>query len=1005
MLDALIRWSVHHPWIVTLLACVCACAGAVAAWTSPVDVLPELAVPSLTVVAEGHGAGVEELELEVTTPIETALADIPGTTRIISTTGRGIALIRLEFDSQGALEAAHTDADSLVRDRLRELAPALPPDIEPPFVAPPTSILGEVMFVGVSGDPRAARIHAEALRETLRRVEGVAEVSLIGGSEPTWDVELDPAALQRHGVLATDALRALQSKPDLEDESALGAVTLGDGKVSLSSVAAIRAGVAQSQGAGSVNGEPAVVLGIQKAPRVNSLRLSDRLDAALDATAVPKGLTLHRDLFRQADFIEAAVGNITHALRDGSILVILIVLIFLASGRSTFISALAIPLSLLSGVLVLRALGAGIDTMTLGGMTIAVGAIVDDAIIDVENVVRRLRQREAMRADERLPVATVVYQASREIRGSIVFATVVIALVFAPLFFLTGFEGKLLRPLGFAYVAALGGSLVTALTVTPALCVLLLPRSRTVRNGRTPWLARTLESLYGAVLAPVVRHWLPLTAGALVVAAGAGYMVIRADRNFLPPFNEASLTIEASAKPGTSLEEADRLGAALETQMLSHPMVRTTARRTGRAAGDEHAQPVHSAEIDVRLAPEANLGEVVSDLRFQFDRKPLELETHIGAPIAHRVDHTLADAPANVAVKIYGSDLDTLTRSAAQVREIMAGQPNVADAWVAKLRTEPRTVTTIAPETAARLGVPVKTLREAIEIAEEGHRAARAGGRSVVLRHKKGSSGQIGTPSGWLPIASVATRERRDAPVAIRHQNGQRVATVVVAATGRDLVGTVDQLRAALSEAFETPKGYRVAFEGQYEVAQRAQRTLVIVSIFVFVGVFALLVWAFRSAADALVVLMNLPLALVGGAAALPFSGGLSVATLIGFIALFGIATRNGIMLVSHIRHVVAVEGETDPLAAVLRGARERLAPILMTAAASGLGLLPLAASAWDPGGEIQGPMARVILVGLVSATVLNMFVIPAVYLRFGAIFRRRGATESSKSQPQVDRF
>ncbi len=1019
MMDGIIRWSIVNRWLVLVSAVVLLVAGTVVTWEMPVDVLPELTFPTVTVVVDAHGSDPLWIEERFTQPLEAAVLAVPGVQKVTSTTHSGVALIKAQLQ-----QSASPDK---VRQRLAEVIGRFEQSSSSgtlrPELTPETSILGEVMFLGLTSktmEPAALREVAQGLvARRLSAVSGVAQVTVMGGKHQVARVDLMPQAMAQAGVSPQDVMEALR-RADAEPAGGLlddgqqghqtvigqvdwpGIEALNDvvvdagpqGRVRLSQVARITASTLTPRGAASINGTSGVLVGVHKLRGANALRLTEALDGVLDdiEPSLPKGVEVHRGLFRAADFIELAVDNVTAALRDGALLVVLVVFFFLLSARSTFISALAIPLSLVVTALVLRWSGQSLNAMTLGGMAIAVGAIVDDAIIDVENVVRRLRERQAQPEAQRLPVDAVIYDASREVRGSIVFATVVIMLVFAPLFFLHGVEGRLMAPLGLSYVVALGASLLVALTVTPALAAVLLPSSAAVRRARTVGYIERLEKLYERALRFVVHRWVILAAVCAVGALGALVLVARAERSFLPEIRETNLTIEAEAPVGTSLQRSDELGRQIEQVLLAHPDVRTTARRTGRAEGDEHAMPVNVAEIDVKVNAGANPHEVTEALRQALDAKgPKGVETHIGAPIAHRVDHTLSGVPTNLAIKIYGPDAKALQKAAEAARKLVTDDPRVVEAWLPRRREAERTRVSFEPGRLAELGLTATEAASALELLLEGVEASHleAGHDHLPVRvhipNDALAKGPVWTPQGWSTLAEVAKIAKEPSPVVIHREEGQRVATVVVAASRRHLGSLVEDLRQSLPGALALPNGHHLEFVGQYRAAMRAQRTLLLVGLGVLLAVLALLATAFGSLKDALVVLLNLPLALVGGAVGMLFSGGmLSVATLIGFIALFGIATRNGIMLVSHIRHLRLKEGQSDPLEAVVQAATERLSPILMTAAASGLGLLPLALAAWEPGGELQGPMARVILAGLVSATALNLFVIPAVYLRWG---------------------
>jgi CzcA family heavy metal efflux pump len=711
-------------------------------------------------------------------------------------------------------------------------------------------------------------------------------------------------------------------------------------------------------------------------------------------------MTIQRHIFRQADFIETAVSNVVGALRDGAILVVAIVALFLAGMRPTLITVTAIPLSLLVSILVMKLFGVTVNTMTLGGMAIAVGALVDDAIVDVENVVRRLREDAARPADQRRPALEVVYQASREIRSSIVFATAIIMLVFLPLFFLSGVEGRLLAPLGFSYIVALAVSLLVALTVTPAACLLMLPDSRAVRSGGEPLVVRWLKAIYQPILEQVLPRWRIVTIASLVLLAAAVVGLLPAGRSFLPDFNEGTLTLSAVTLPGTSLVESDRLGRLVEEVLLRQPEVTGTARRTGRAELDEHALGVNSAEIDVGLhMGKRGKDEFLGDLRRELAAIP-GINVVIGQPISHRIDHMLSGTRANLAVKIFGQDLRELRNLAEQIRGVMSGITGVVDLAIEEQSDIPLLTVRWDRDALAMYGLTIDEVSEELATAFQGLPVSKVlEGRAsfdLVLRHADLSGEGITSvldstvlaPGGArVPLRALADIRRDRGASSISRENVQRKIVVMCNVVGGDLQGVVDRVQEAIADGVTVPPGYHVEFGGQFESAAEASRTLVLLGLLVVVGIFLLLFVALRSSRDAVLVMVNLPLALIGGVGGVWVAGGiLSVASMIGFITLFGIATRNGLMMVLHIRHLKSEEGVTDPVAAVRQGAMERLSPIMMTALASGLALIPLALGMGMPGSEIEAPMAIVILFGLTTSTALNMLVLPALYLRFGSV-------------------
>ncbi|MEN8166975.1 MAG: efflux RND transporter permease subunit, partial [Pseudomonadota bacterium] len=730
--------------------------------------------------------------------------------------------------------------------------------------------------------------------------------------------------------------------------------------------------------------------------------------------SLPAGIQIESRIFRQADFISVSIDNLLEALRDGVILVVAIVFLFLASGRATLITLLAIPISLVTTILVLKGLGATINTMTLGGMAIALGALVDDAIIVVENILRRLRQNRRLPASEQEPTLGVVLHATREIQSSIVFATLIIMLVFLPLFFLTGVESRLMQPLGLAYIVALAASLLVAISVTPVLSSLFLTQSRVVTRSRETRLVSWLKAGYGLVLDGTIRRWRLISfismLGLLTTALALGF----AGRSFLPDFNEGSLTITAVTLPGTSLEQSHNLGQRVEQTLLDQPEVVSTSRRTGRAELDPHAQGVHASEIEVTLRMGTRDKELfLAALRRDFASLP-GMNIIIGQPISHRIDHMLSGSRANIAVKIFGQDLYELRRIAEQVKTVGEGVAGAVDLAVEQQADIPFLNVRFKREVIARYGLTVGEVAEIIETAFYGLTVSRVlegeASYDLIIRYDsrvledfdRVRSTLITTAAGaQLPLHALADIRKDRAPNAISRENVQRKIVVMLNVAGRDLVSVVDDMRERIASEVDLPSGYHIAYGGQFESAEEATRTLAILGGVVIIAIFLLLFVAFHSGRDALLVMLNLPLALMGGVAGMYLSDGvLSVATLIGFITLFGIATRNGVMLIAHIHNLVRHEQVRDLYEAVHRAAMERLIPILMTALAAGLALVPLAMSGGEPGSEIQTPMAVVILWGLLSSTLLNMIVVPALYLRFGSLvqgLQRSPSTSAGK--------
>ena len=1027
MMDKLIRWSLENRPLVLVAALLLTVFGIHTATRMPVDVFPDLTAPTVTVITEAHGMAPTEVENQVTFPIETAVNGASGVRRVRSATAVGISVVWVEFD--WGTDIRH--ARQIVSEKMATVAGELPAEVEKPVLAPVSSVMGEILFLALTSDkhtPTELRTFSEtSIRRRLLAVPGVAQVTPIGGGEKQFQVVIAPAALQTHGVTVAQVVRALEEGNEnvsagiinergaewlvtgmgrlrtLEDIGETVVTARAGVPVRVADVGEVKLGVAPKRGEASAMGKPAVVMGIQKQPGANTLALTRQLETVLAdiQTKLPPGMKLQTDIFRQANFIDVAVKNVFTALGEGVLLVIVVVLVFLANGRATLITITAIPLSLVAAVLTLKAFGATINTMTLGGMAIAIGALVDDAVIDVENVVRRLRENVALPVEQRRNALAVVLNASIEIRSSIVFATLIIALVFVPVFFLGGVEGRLLQPLGVAYLVALLASLLVAVTVTPVLCLLLLPNSRAVLTGHESGFVRLLKRGYTPLLNGALRHPWFVTLPAVALLAVALVATSFFGRAFLPEFNEGSLTLSAVTLPGTSLAESDALGRVVEQTLLSSafPEIISVARRTGRAELDEHAQGVEAAELDVSLKMgQRSKAEFLAALREALSQVP-GMNVTIGQPISHRIDHMLSGTRANIAVKIYGSDLYQLRTLAEKARAAMAGVPGVVDLSVEQQTEIPVLTVKFDRPALARHGVTIREVARVLEAGLQGVKATRIiEGQSaydLVVRLADADGWRtdtlgdllVDTPAGAkVPLRTLAEIRKDTGPNQVLREQVERKIVVQCNVAGRDVTSVVRDCQKLVNPVIAAAPGYRVEFGGQFESAEEAGRILLLVSIGVVIGIGFLLHLAFGSARDAALVMLNLPLALIGGVAGVFVSGGvLSVASLIGFITVFGIATRNGIMLVSHIRHLREEEGVTDFREAVFRGAMERLVPILMTALAAGLALIPLALGGGKPGNEIQTPMAIVILGGLLTSMLLNMIVVPALYLRFGS--------------------
>ena len=1022
VMNRVIAWSLNNRMATLFMALALLAGGGYVAFTIPVDVFPDLTAPTVAVLTESHGMAAEEVERLVTFPIETTLNGSAGVRRVRSSSTQGISIVWVEFDWGTDIYRAR----QVVGEKLQLVADQLPDGVPAPILAPITSIMGEIMLIGLTSstvDEMDVRTEADWLvRKRLLSIAGVSQVVPIGGQVRQYQVLLDPERMVAFGVTLDDMLRAAEEsnavasggvylaggqevlirglgRVSSPEDIAETVVVLRDGvPVRIGDVADVRIGPRPRIGTASVNAAPAVILSVQKQPGVNTLELTERIEEELDIlqAQLPAGITIERDIFRQADFITVAVSNVIAALRDGAVLVVLILFLFLWNLRTTGISILAIPLSLAVAVIAMRALGFTINTMTLGGMAIAIGALVDDAIIDVENTFRRLRINHHLPENERRPTLTVVYDAAREIRGPIVSATAIITVVFVPLFFLSGVEGRMLRPLGMAYIVSILASLVVAVTVTPVLCSFLLPKARIMDDERDSWLVRGLKSLYAPTLEWVLARPRLVTAVAALGVVATLAMLPTMGRGFLPEFQEGTLTVSAVTVAGTGLVESDQLGRRVEEVLLAHPAVVSTARRTGRAELDEHAQGVNAAEIDVRLElGDQHVEDVMAELRERVTIIP-GMNVTIGQPIGHRIDHMLSGTRAAIAVKIFGPDLYQLRTVAENVRAAIEPIEGLVDLQVEQQSDVPQLRIHSDRAAMARFGVTPSGLAKAVDVAFNGEVVSQVlEGQSafdLVVRYpdelrdseSKIAMARVDTPlGGTVPLAELATVRLERGPNTISREDVQRKIVVQANVEGRDVGSVVEDIQVRLDADVTMPEGYYVEYGGQFESGQAAARAISLLSIASILAIFMILFQEFRSARLALLVMVNLPLALIGGVfATMALGGVLNVATMVGFITLFGIAVRNGILLVSHYTHLLA-EG-LSLRDAVVQGSLERLNPILMTALTAALALIPLALGGGEPGKEIQAPLAVVVLGGLLTSTFLNMVVVPALFHEFG---------------------
>ena len=1019
-IDEVIQWSIERRLLVVLAAAGVLFYGTWTALRMPVDVFPDLTAPTVTVVTEAHGLAPQEVETLVTFPIEASVNGATGVRRVRSNSGTGISLVWVEFDWGTDIYRAR----QIVAEKLQSAN--LGKDMGSATLAPISSIMGEILFVGLISEtqsPMELRDIAQwEVRRRLKSLSGVAHIIVMGGDLKQFQVLASPEKLLQYELALADVVSALATASEnstggfliqgaqesvvrglgritsVEDIEGLVVAVQGDVPITLAQVAKVQIGPTLKRGEGAINAKPGVVIGVLKQPGENTIDLTQRIDKELSSIAegLPEGTTVKRDLLRQADFIETSIDNVSAALRDGAILVALILFLFLWNWRTTVISLAAMPMSLALAVIVMNWMELTINTMTLGGLTIAIGAIVDDAIIDVENVFRRLRQRRARGDLSPREADQVIYKASREIRSAIVFATLIVGLVYLPLFFLAGVEGRLLVPLGIAYLVALVSSLIVALTLTPALCSYILGRPRLLAEQESA-LVRRLKAAYEPLLRLVVRRpWAVVTGAAVLLAATAALLPFLG-RAFLPEFNEGALTVSAVTLPGTSLETSNRLGRQVEEALLKFPEVASTARRTGRSELDEHAQEIFAAEIDVRLSMKVRgKEELLREIRASLG-KISGITTTVGQPISHRIDHMLSGTRAAIAIKIFGDDLGTLRTVADEVKRVVSGVPGTVDVAIEQPIDVPQLAVRFKNEEVRRYGATPGVMAEALERAFTGTVAAHIieGQRSyeVLVKYEGAQRGDLGsmretlldTPVGIkVPLRMLADVGFDAGPSAISRENAQRKLVVMANVSGRDLGSVVDDIRKAVDESVTFPRGVYPVYGGQFESEQAARSRITLLGGLIIVGIFVLLVVALRSPRLAILTMANLPLAFIGGVVAVFAGGGIiTVGSLIGFVTLFGIATRNGLIMITHYEHLLNEEG-ADLAEAVERGSMEKLSPVLMTALSAALALVPLVLAGDQPGNEIQAPMGVVILGGLLTSTLLNLIVVPALYARFG---------------------
>lgn len=1019
MLNRILRFALGNRLLIVVGSIVLIGFGTYVAINMEVDVFPDLTAPTVVVLTEAHGMAPEEVEKLVTFPIETSVNGASSVRRVRSSSSAGISIVWVEFEWDTDIFKAR----QIVSEKIGALSSRLPEGVEPPTLAPQASIMGEIMLISLTADSTSimeVRTIADwTVRPRLLATGGVAQVVVIGGEYKEYQVVASPIKMKQHNVSfqeLMDASRQANSNSSggfisqygneyivkgigrTNDVVALGqslVKTVDGNAVKIEDVAEIRVGAAPKIGDGSLRGEPAVIMTVMKQPATNTLELTEKIDAALaDLRAnLPADVDINAQIFRQADFINASISNIQKVLLEGTAFVVIILFLFLMNWRATAISLVAIPISLIVAIFTLKWLGFTINTMSLGGMAIAIGDLVDDAIIDVENVFKRLKENARKPVAEQRNKLKVVFDASFEIRHSIINATFIIIVAFLPLFFLSGMEGKLLAPLGIAFIVSLFASLIVSITVTPVLCSYLLTDDKMLlEQRRESRLVELLQNVYISVLDKALiwrKTIVGLSLGLFVLALMA---FSQFGRSFLPEFNEGSLVISAVSLPGISLEESNKIGTAIEKALLTVPEIATTTRRTGRAELDEHAQGVNASEIDAPFTlVERSRSEFMEDVRSKLDGVSGANIT-IGQPIGHRIDHMLSGTRANIAIKLFGEDLNKLYALSKQISSTIEGVEGLVDISVEQQIEIPQIQIKAKRELLSHYGITIGEFNDFVDAAVGGEKVSDVfeGSRTfdLVVRldanYRSTIEGLedilIDTGRGEkIPLHYIADVVSTSGPNTINRENVERKTVVSANVTGRDQKSVVDDIRQIVNETIPLPEGYHIEYGGQFEAEADASRTLFLTSIFSMLVIFLLLFQEFRSAKTTSIVLLNLPLALIGGIFSIYFTSGmLSIPAIIGFITLFGVATRNGILLVSSYQ---SIQGSGMSLReTIMHGSKERLSPILMTALTAGLALIPLALASDMPGNEIQSPMAKVILGGLLTSTLLNVFVVPVVY-------------------------
>lgn len=1019
MLNRIISYSLHNRLLVIAVSAILIFWGTYSASKMEVDVFPDLTAPTVVVLTESHGMAPEEVERLVTFPIETSVNGSGNVRRVRSSSSAGISIVWVEFDWGTDIYKAR----QIVSEKISIVANQLPSGVSAPIMAPQSSIMGEIMLISVTAkkmNQLDIRTIADwNIRPLLLSIGGVSQVVVIGGEYKQYQILASPQKMKSYNVSLSELLKASKEANtnasggfmqeygneyivrgigrtnDLIDLGKSVIKTQDGIPIKLEDVAELKIGSSIKIGDGSLKGSPAVIMTVMKQPGTNTLALTDKIDQSLFELkkSLPGDLQINTHIFRQSDFINASIGNIKKTLIEGSFFVVLILFLFLMNWRATVISLVAIPISLIAAILVLKWFGFTINTMSLGGMAIAIGDLVDDAIIDVENVFRRLKENAAKPRELQKNKIKVIYDASVEIRTSVINATFIIIVAFIPLFFLSGMEGRLLAPLGIAFIVALFASLIVAISITPVLCSYLLTGDKMLeRQHKESWLVRKLSSLYENSLNMAMRYKKPILGVSLALFVASLILLGSLGRSFLPEFNEGSLVVSVTSMPGISLEESNKIGVQVEKTLLTVPEIKITTRRTGRAELDEHAQGVNASEIDAPFElKDRNRDDFMKDVR-QKMASISGANITIGQPIGHRIDHMLSGTRANIAIKIFGTDLGTLQNLSNEVKKSIEGIEGMVD-----LNSEPQIQIPQIQIKANRsmlgkYGITIGEFAEFTDVAFAGEKVSEVYEENkrfdLILRFDEDNRGKMEHIKNTLidagdgqkiPLSYVAEVVSTLGPNTINRENVQRKTVVSANVAGRDQKSVVDEMRTKIETEVKLPEGYRIEYGGQFEAEKEASRTLVLTSILALLVIFFLLYQEFKTVKISTIILLNLPLALIGGVLSVWLtSGRLSIPAIIGFITLFGIATRNGILLVSHYQML-----QKQGMAlkdTIINGSKDRLSAILMTALTAGLALIPLAMGGDLPGNEIQSPMAKVILGGLLSSTLLNLFVVPIVY-------------------------